>query len=48
MNEYIYLDEADRGRARRLIARGVILEVQDVPASRPLPLAALDPEMAGS
>jgi mannose/fructose/N-acetylgalactosamine-specific phosphotransferase system component IIB len=46
VNEYVYMDEADRGRARRLIAYGVILEVQDVPATRPLPLAALDPQMA--
>jgi mannose/fructose/N-acetylgalactosamine-specific phosphotransferase system component IIB len=48
VNEYVYLDEADRERARRMIARGVVLEVQDVPATRPQPLAALDPEMAGS
>ncbi len=48
INDYIYLDEADRERARRLVARGVILEVQDVPATRPQPLAALDPQMAGS
>jgi mannose/fructose/N-acetylgalactosamine-specific phosphotransferase system component IIB len=46
VNEYIYLDEADRDRARQLHARGVRLEVQDVPASRPQPLAALDPETA--
>jgi len=48
VNEYIYMDDADRARARRLIAAGVILEVQDVPATRPLPLAAIDPEMARS
>ena len=49
VNEYIYLDAADRERARRLTALGVVLEVQDVPASRPHPLAALDPSMlAGS
>ena len=48
VNEYVYLDEADRERARRMIARGVILEVQDVPATRPQALASLDPEMAGS
>ncbi|HEY3215408.1 MAG TPA: PTS sugar transporter subunit IIB [Candidatus Eisenbacteria bacterium] len=46
VNEYVYLDAADRGRARRLLERGVSLEVQDVPASRPQPLTALDPEMA--
>jgi hypothetical protein len=48
VNEYLYMNEADRDRARRLIASGVILEVQDVPATRPMLLAALDPEMAGS
>ena len=48
INEYVYLDEADRARARLLLARGVLLEVQDVPAARPQALAALDPEMAGS
>jgi len=48
INEYIYMDDADRERARRLIAAGVILEVQDVPATRPMPLAAIDPEMARS
>ncbi|HET9327037.1 MAG TPA: PTS sugar transporter subunit IIB [Candidatus Eisenbacteria bacterium] len=48
INEYLYMNDADRERARRLIAAGVILEVQDVPATRPLPLAAIDPEMARS
>uniref|UniRef100_A0A832I0A6 PTS EIIB type-4 domain-containing protein n=1 Tax=Eiseniibacteriota bacterium TaxID=2212470 RepID=A0A832I0A6_UNCEI len=43
VNEYVYLDGADRARARALLARGVALEVQDVPASRPQPLQALDP-----
>jgi len=46
VNEYIYLDEADRARARALLARGVALEVQDVPGARPEPLAALDPASA--
>jgi mannose/fructose/N-acetylgalactosamine-specific phosphotransferase system component IIB len=46
VNDYLYLDTADRARARRLLERGVALEVQDVPASRPQPLTALDPEMA--
>ena len=45
VTDYIYLDDADRERARALLSRGVALEVQDVPASRPVPLAALDPEM---
>jgi mannose/fructose/N-acetylgalactosamine-specific phosphotransferase system component IIB len=48
INEYHYMDHADRERARRLMAAGVILEAQDVPATRPLPLAAIDPEMASS
>lgn len=46
VNEYIYLDEADRARARALLARGVALEVQDVPGARPEPLATLDPASA--
>ena len=46
VNEYIYLDEADRARARALLARGVALEVQDVPGGRAESLAALDPESA--
>jgi len=44
INEYIYLDEEDRARARALLSRGVGLEVQDVPAARPEALATLDPE----
>ena len=46
LNEYVYLDEADRAAAKALIARGVRLEAQDVPASRVQPLAALDPSLA--
>jgi mannose/fructose/N-acetylgalactosamine-specific phosphotransferase system component IIB len=46
LNEYVYLDAADRERARALRARGVRLDVQDVPASRPQPLDALDPSLA--
>jgi len=46
VNEYIYLDADDRGRARALLARGVKLEVQDVPAARVESLVALDPESA--
>lgn len=45
VNEYVYLDDADREAARALLAAGVALEVQDVPASRPQPLQALDPGM---
>lgn len=43
VNEYVYLDDADRASARTLLAAGVRLDVQDVPASRPQPLADLDP-----
>ena len=46
VNEYIYLDDGDRARARSLLARGVALEVQDVPGARPEPLTTLDPESA--
>ena len=48
VNDYVYLDDADRDRARLLIARGVFLEVQDIPATRPQALAAIDREMADS
>lgn len=46
VNEYIYLDADDRQRARALLARGVSLEVQDVPAARAESLADLDPASA--
>ena len=46
VNEYVYLDAADRRTAHALLARGVALEVQDVPASRVHGLAALDPQSA--
>lgn len=46
INEYIYLGAEDRRAARALIARGVRLEVQDVPATRPQSLPALDPATA--
>ena len=46
VNEYIYLDAADRDRARALLGRGVTLTVQDVPASRAESLIALDPASA--
>lgn len=48
VNEYVYLDDADRRRARALLERGVTLTVQDVPASRARSLAELDPETATS
>lgn len=43
VNEYVYLDAVDRAAARALISRGVLLEVQDVPAARAVALATLDP-----
>jgi mannose/fructose/N-acetylgalactosamine-specific phosphotransferase system component IIB len=45
ISDYVYLDEDDRRAARALIAQGVRLEVQDVPASRPQPLESLDPQL---
>ncbi len=45
LSEYVYLDDADRAAARALLARGVALDAQDVPASRPQPLAALEPTL---
>jgi len=45
VNEYVYLDDDDRAIARRLIAAGVRLEVQDVPATRAVTLAELDPRV---
>ena len=45
VNEYIYLDANDRAHARLLVGRGLVLEVQDVPASRAQALAALDPQL---
>jgi mannose/fructose/N-acetylgalactosamine-specific phosphotransferase system component IIB len=46
VNEYVYLDDDDRAIARRLIAAGVRLEVQDVPATRAVTLTELDPRGA--
>jgi len=46
VHDYVYLDPADREAARALIALSVALEVQDVPASRAVPLTSLDPELA--
>ncbi len=42
VNDYVYLDAADRADARTLLSAGVGLVVQDVPASRPQTLVALD------
>ncbi|MFI5370462.1 MAG: PTS system mannose/fructose/N-acetylgalactosamine-transporter subunit IIB [Candidatus Eisenbacteria bacterium] len=46
VNEYVFLDDRDRESARRLMAAGVRLEVQDVPATRAVTLAELDPSVA--
>ncbi len=45
VNEYVYLDDADRVAARVLLAAGVGLDVQDVPASKGMTLAALEPSV---
>lgn len=46
VNDYVYLDDQDRESAKALLAAGARLMVQDVPASRPQPLGALDPALA--
>lgn len=46
VNDYVYLDDADRADARVLLGLGATLSVQDVPASRSAPLASLDPGIA--
>jgi len=46
VNDYVYLDEHDREAAKALLAAGARLVVQDVPASRPQLLGALDPAFA--
>jgi len=46
LNEYVYLDDADRADARALLDSGVALDAQDVPASRAQALTALDPTLA--
>jgi len=48
VNEYLYMDDADRAAARALLARGVALEAQDVPASRAASLGSLVPELTAS
>lgn len=42
VSDYVYLDAHDRADARALLSAGVGLVVQDVPASRPQTLVALD------
>lgn len=46
VNDYIFLGDDDRRCVRALLEHGVALEVQDVPATRPQPLLALDPQAA--
>lgn len=46
VNDYVYLDAADREDARALLRAGVGLIVQDVPASRPQTLGSLEPALA--
>jgi mannose/fructose/N-acetylgalactosamine-specific phosphotransferase system component IIB len=46
VNEFVYLDDGDRAAARALLARGIALEAQDVPATRPQSLSALAPTLA--
>ena len=45
VHDYVYLDDADREHARALLAAGVGLHVQDVPASRAQDLAELEPAL---
>jgi len=42
LNDYVYLNEADRAAARVLLGLGATLSVQDVPASRAVSLTSLD------
>ena len=46
INDYVYLNEQDRSDARVLLGLGATLSVQDVPASRAVPLASLDAGIA--
>lgn len=46
VNDYVYLDAADRADARALLRQGATLTVQDVPASDPSPLTKLDSSLA--
>lgn len=42
LNDYVYLNDADRAAARVLLSLGATLSVQDVPASRAVPIGSLD------
>jgi len=46
VNDYVYLDAADRADARALLRQGATLTVQDVPASEPASLTKLDGSLA--
>jgi PTS system mannose-specific IIB component/fructoselysine and glucoselysine-specific PTS system IIB component len=46
VNDYVYLDAADRDDARALLKAGAGLVVQDVPASRPQTLLSMDAALA--
>jgi mannose/fructose/N-acetylgalactosamine-specific phosphotransferase system component IIB len=46
VNDYVYLDGADRADARALLRQGATLVVQDVPASEATALTKLDPGLA--
>ena len=45
LNDYVYLNDADRSAARVLLGLGATLSVQDVPASRAVSLTSLDAEI---
>ena len=45
LNEYIYVGPEDRKYARALLEKGITLNAQDLPATTPRPLVALDPEL---
>ncbi len=46
INDYVYLDSADRAALREMRSLGVSFEVQDVPATRPVALPELGVEEA--
>jgi len=48
LNDYLYLGPADHATARALLARGVALEAQDLPSTRPVPLGTLAPGLAAA
>lgn len=46
VNDYVYLDSADRADARAMLRHGATFTVQDVPASESFSLTKLDPGLA--